>query len=53
MLCPQRPAGRLRRAVREHRRAAGARGSGVNRGQREHKVSFRGYPQKGAGAVFS
>ena len=30
-----------------------AKRSGVNRGQREHKGSFRGHPQKGGGAVFS
>ena len=28
------------------------RWSGVNRGQREHKGSFMGYPEKGGGAVF-
>ena len=28
-------------------RAAGQPKSGANRGQREHKGSFRGYPQKG------
>ena len=27
--------------------------SRVSRGQREHKGSFRGYPKRGGGAVFS
>ena len=27
--------------------------SGVNKGRREHKGSFRGYPKQGGGAVFS
>ena len=30
-----------------------ARRSGVNRGQREHRGSFRGYPKQRGGAVFS
>ena len=33
--------------------AALERCSGVSRGQREHKGSFRGYPKQGGGAVFS
>ena len=45
--------GPVRLPVRGPAVAGRGEGSGVNRGPREHRGSFRGYPKQGGGAVFS